>query len=94
MTETLKILEQQLAENERHMDRYAHEMQSSNVPGEYEYFEGKCDDLMMERRGLKSTYARELRRQIGSMKRRMNSGEKQLCKQRNQLKRKYFKVVA
>ena len=89
----LKELEAEFAENERHLDRYAHEMEQSSAPGETEYYHEKCEELMKQRRWLKLKYWTELRREIGRMKRRMNSGGKRLKRERNELKKKYFRLL-
>lgn len=89
----LKELEAEIAENERHLDRYAHEMGVTSAPGESEYYQEKCEELMKQRRWLKLKYLTELRREIGRMKRRMNSGGKRLKRERNELKKKYFRLL-
>ena len=89
----LKEVEAALAENERHMDRYAQEIGVSSAPGEYEYYEARCEELVKERRWLKLKYLTELRREIGRMKRRINEGEKGLKRERNELKKKYFRLL-
>jgi hypothetical protein len=88
---SLKQQEEQLAEMDRHIDRYAQEMHSSPGP-EYEFYEQKCEDLIKQRRWVKFKLLTELRREIGQMKRRMNHGEKGLKPKREQLKRMYFRV--
>ena len=60
----VKQLEIELARNERHIDRYTHEMGVSCAPGGYEFYESKCEDLMKERCWLKLKYLTELRRVI------------------------------
>ena len=91
---TLKKIEGQLAENERHMECYAHEIQTSTVPGESDYYEEKCEELLKERRWLKLKYLTDLRREIKRMKRKMSGGgEKGVRQARNQLKKKYFRVL-
>ena len=35
---SLKQIEMELAENERHLDMYAHEMGVSSAPGEFAYY--------------------------------------------------------
>jgi len=89
----VKQLEIELARNERHIDRYTHEMGVSRAPGEYEFYEAKCEDLMKERRWLKLKYLTELRRAIGLMKKRMREGETGLKRERNDLKKKYFRTL-
>ena len=89
---TLAQLEEQLAETERHLDRYAHEMNSSTAPGERDYYEEKCKKLTKRKRWLKFNFLIQLRREIASMKRRIANGEMGLTSDRNRLKRKYFEV--
>ena len=89
----LKQIETELAENERHLDMYAHEMGVSSAPGESDYYQEKCEELMKQRRWLKLKYLTELRREIGRMKRRMKSGGKRLRRERNELKKKYFRLL-
>jgi len=89
----VKQLEIELARNERHIDRYTHEMGVSRAPGEYKFYEAKCEDLMKERRWLKLKYLTELRRAIGLMKKRMREGETGLKRERNDLKKKYFRTL-
>ena len=89
----LKEVEAAIAENEHHMDRYAHEMGVSSAPGEYAYYEARCEDLVKERRWLNLKYLTELRREIGRMKRRINEGEKGLKRERNELKKNYFRLL-
>ena len=88
---SLKQQEEQLAEMDRHIDRYAHEMHSSTGP-EYEFYEQKCEELIKQRRWVKFKLLTKLRREIGQMKRRMYRGEKGLKTERELLKRMYFRV--
>lgn len=89
----LKEVEAAIAENEHHMDRYAHEMGVSSAPGEYAYYEARCEELVKERRWLKLKYLTELRREIGVMKRRIHEGKKGLKRERKELKKKYFRLL-
>jgi flagella basal body P-ring formation protein FlgA len=93
MSAKLLKQEEQLAVMERHMDRYAHEMQTSTGP-EYEYYENRYREVLKEKQWLKFRYFVELRREILHMKRRINRGEKGLKSKRNQLKRKYFEMYS
>ena len=87
----LKQQEEQLAEMDRHIDRYAHEMHSSTGP-EYEFYEQKCEELIKQRRWVKFKLLTELRREIRQMKRRISPGETGLKAERHRLKRMYFRV--
>ena len=90
--DSFEHIEMELAENERHLDMYAHEMGVSSAPGEFEYYQEKCEELTKQRRWLKLKYLTELRRDIGRMKRRLKSGGKRLKRERNELKKKYFRM--
>ena len=90
---TLNQIEMHLADIERHIDYYVQEIRTSTAPGEYAFYLEKYDDLVVEQCEMRVQLWKQLRREIGQMKRRVNGGEKGLKSERNRLKRKYFEVL-
>ena len=89
---TLNQIEMHLADIERHI-HYVQEIRTSTAPGEYAFYLEKYDDLVVEQCEMRMQFWKQLRREIGQMKRRVNGGEKGLKSERNRLKRKYFEVL-
>ena len=88
-----KEFEQQLAEQQRHLDWYAQEYQTSLNPAEEDMYRDRYYSLLKDRDTTRCRYLKHLRSEIARLKPMAVTGNKLTHRKRNQLKKAYFKLL-